>query len=332
MHDSSVQTQSSSPLTRRSARRIGYSMALGAGILWGTTGPLSTALYAEGAALTAVGFWRVLLGGVALGLWGLKHPELFRVDRRGVVLVGLFGGICVAGFEVAYQFAIAGVGVAGAAALLYTAPVIVAIAARLVLGEALTPLRLVLAFGVMLGAALTVRGGSGVETLFSSERQGVVLGVAGGLIAAASYAGTTLIARYAVPRYGPERVLFLEIAGATVLLAVLLPAIGETPVPPTGAGAWVYMGLLAAGTVLAANFLFFGALRRVEAAPVSVAATIEPVAGAVLAFALLGQDLSAMGWAGLLLVVASVAAGYVREGLRASPRPEPQSDPRAVER
>lgn len=307
-------------------------MALGAGILWGTTGPLSTALYAEGAALTAVGFWRVLLGGVALGLWGLKHPELFRVDRRGVVLVGLFGGICVAGFEVAYQFAIAGVGVAGAAALLYTAPVIVAIAARLVLGEALTPLRLVLAFGVMLGAALTVRGGSGVETLFSSERQGMVLGVAGGLIAAASYAGTTLIARYAVPRYGPERVLFLEIAGATVLLAVLLPAIGETPVPPTGAGAWVYMGLLAAGTVLAANFLFFGALRRVEAAPVSVAATIEPVAGAVLAFALLGQDLSAMGWAGLLLVVASVAAGYVREGLRASPRPEPQSDPRAVER
>jgi len=307
-------------------------MALGAGILWGTTGPLSTALYAEGAALTAVGFWRVLLGGIALGLWGIKRPDLFRVDRRAVVLVGLFGGICVAGFEVAYQFAIAGVGVAGAAALLYTAPVIVAIAARLVLGEALTPLRLILAIGVMLGATLTVRGGSGIEALFASERQGMVLGVAGGLIAAASYAGTTLIGRYAVPRYGAERVLFLEIAGATVLLAVLLPAIGETPVPPSGVGAWVYMGLLAAGTVLAANFLFFGALRRVESAPVSVAATIEPVAGAVLAFAMLGQDLTVLGWAGLLLVVVSVAAGYVVEALRAGPPPVPPFNPAAPDR
>ena len=332
MHDSTVQPGSPLSAVPGSARRIGYGMALGAGVLWGTTGPLSTALYAEGAALTAVGFWRVLLGGIALTLWGLKRRELFRVDRQAVVLVGLFGGICVAGFEVAYQFAIAGVGVAGAAALLYTAPVIVAVAARLVLGEALTPLRLVLAVGVMVGATLTVRGGSGIEELFTSERQGMILGVAGGLIAALSYAGTTLIARYAVPLYGPERVLFLEIAGATVLLAVLLPAIGETPVPPAGVGAWIYMGLLAAGTVLAANFLFFGALRRVEAAPVSVAATIEPVAGAVLAFALLGQDLSAMGWVGLLLVVASVAAGYVGEGLRANPPPAPRSDPPAPER
>lgn len=285
-------------------------MALGAGILWGTTGPLSTALYAEGAALTSVGFWRVLLGGIVLALWGIRRPELFRFDRQGVVVVVLLGGVCVAGFEVAYQFAIAGVGVAGAAALLYTAPVLVAIAARAILGEALTPLRLLLAVGVMVGAALTVSGGSGVGELFASEREGMILGVVGGLIAALSYAGTTLIGRYAVPRYGPERVLFMEICGAIVILGILLPAIGETPVLPATAGAWIYMGLLTAATVLAANFLFFGALRRIEAAPVSVATTIEPVAGASLALVLLGQQLTVAGWLGLLLVVVSVAIGY----------------------
>lgn len=331
MHDSSVQPLPPDSAARQRARRMGFSMALGAGILWGTTGPLSTALYAEGAALTAVGFWRVLLGGVALTLWGIRRPDLFRVDRRGVILVGLFGGICVAGFEIAYQFAIAGVGVAGAAALLYTAPVIVAIAARLVLGEALTPLRLLLAMGVMLGAALTISGGSGVVSLFASQQEGMVLGIAGGLIAAVSYAGTILIGRVAVPRYGAERVLFMEIVGATIILAVLLPAIGETPVPPSGAAAWLYMGLLAAGTVLAANLLFFGALRRIEAAPVSVAATIEPVAGALLALALLGQNLTVVGWLGLLMVVASVAAGYLIEGVRASPPREPRSDLQARE-
>ncbi len=327
MHDSSVQPLPPDPNVRQRARRLGFAMALGAGVLWGTTGPLSTALYAEGAALTDVGFWRVLLGGLALAVWGIRRPDLFRVDRRGVLVVGLLGGVCVAGFEIAYQFAIAGVGVAGAAALLYTAPVIVAIAARLVLGEALTPLRLLLALGVMAGAALTVSGGSGsIEALFASQQQGMILGIAGGLIAAVSYAGTTLIGRYAVPRYGAERVLFLEIVGGTVILAAVLPALGRTPAPPSGTAAWLYMGLLAAGTVLAANFLFFGALRRIEAAPVSVATTIEPVAGAVLALALLGQNLTTVGWLGLLLVIASVAAGYMGEGVSTTRPLEQQFD------
>lgn len=314
------------------ARRIGFAMALGAGVCWGTTGPLSTALYAEGAALTAVGFWRIAFGGAALLAWAaLFRRELFDVDRRGVLVVGLLGGACVAGFEVAYQFAIAGVGVAGAAALLYTAPVLVAIAARLLLRESLTPLRILLAVGVMVGAALTVRGGTGVEGLFASKEEGMLLGVIGGLCAAASYAGTTLIGRWAVPQYGAMRVLWMEIAGGTALLAILLPLAGQAPAIPPGAGAWLYIGLLAAATVVAANVLFFGALKRVEAAPVSVAATIEPVAGAVLALALLGQELTALGWAGLALVVGSVAVGYVTEGVR-SRRAAGPHDPRTAAR
>ncbi len=318
--------------TSAAARRVGFAMALGAGICWGTTGPLSTALYAEGAALTAVGFWRIAFGGGALVAWAaLFRRELFDVDRRGLIVVGLLGGACVAGFEVAYQYAIAGVGVAGAAALLYTAPVLVAVAARLLLGEALTPLRILLAIGVMVGAALTVRGGTGVEGLFASKEEGMLLGVGGGLCAAASYAGTTLIGRWAVPRYGAMRVLWMEIAGGTALLAVILPLAGEAPAIPPGAGAWLYIGLLAAATVVAANVLFFGALKRVEAAPVSVAATIEPVAGAVLALALLGQDLTVLGWAGLALVVVSVAVGYVTEGIRSRRTARPD-DPRTAAR
>ena len=35
------------------------------------------------------------------------------------------------------------------------------------------------------------------------------------LLAALAYAGTTLLARWAVPRYGSSRVLFLELAGGT---------------------------------------------------------------------------------------------------------------------
>jgi DME family drug/metabolite transporter len=290
----------------------GYVLALLAGSLWGTTGPLSTRLYAEGAAITGIGFWRILLGLAGMALYALVADRtLLRIDRRGLLLVGLGGGALVALFEVAYQFGIAGAGVAGAAALLYTAPVIVTVLALPLLGERLTLLRLVLAVVVMVGAALTVTGGSrvGAESAGASLTQGV----AGGVLAAVSYAGTTLLARYAVPRYGALRVLFYEILGGTLVLGLVLPLAGHAPLPPSTSGAWIYTFTLTLATVLLANFAFFGAARRIEAAPVSVAATIEPVVGALLALLLLGQQLTAVGWAGLAMVVGGVATGYWRE-------------------
>ncbi|HSD31689.1 MAG TPA: EamA family transporter, partial [Gemmatimonadales bacterium] len=298
------------PASPRSTRLVGYACALGAGSIWGTTGPLSTALYAQGGTLTGIGFWRLVLGIVGILAFGVMQRDFFRIDLRGWLLVGLGGGVLVALFEVAYQFAISGAGVAGAAALLYTAPVLVAVLAVPLLGERLTPMRLVLALVVMAGAALAVLGGSreGV-TVATTLRAGVV----GGGLAALSYAGTTLLARYAVPRYGPMRVLFLEILGGIGVLGVVLPLAGRAPAPPPTSGAWLYTALLAAGTVVAANVLFFNAAKRIDAAPTAVAATIEPVVSALLAFALFAQRLTPLGWIGLLMVVGGVAGGYLEE-------------------
>src|SRR5438270_11599048 len=71
--------------TSRTPRLAGYLFALAAGATWGTTGPLSTGLYALMPA-TSIGFWRVLLGTVCLAAWGLLfYRELFRVrseERR----------------------------------------------------------------------------------------------------------------------------------------------------------------------------------------------------------------------------------------------------------
>ena len=261
---------------------------------------------------TSIGFWRVLMGTVCLALWGLAFRRaLFRVDRRGWLLVGLGGGLLVALFEVAYQFAIAGVGVAGAAALLYTAPVIVAVLARLILKEALTATRLLLALLVMAGVALTVSGGSNAGA--EAARLGIGAGIAGGLLSALSYAFTTLMARFAVPRYGAVRVLFLEALGGVVILGIVLTLAGHAPAPPPSTPAWRGLAGLTAGSVLAANILFFAAVKRIEAAPAAVAATIEPIVGTLLALLLFNQQLSPLGWLGLAMVVGGVAAGYLQE-------------------
>lgn len=308
------------PATAHTSRLTGYLFALGAGATWGTTGVLSTALYGEGAAITGIGFWRVLIGILGLAAWGLAlRPDLFRADRRGWLTVALGGGALVALFEVAYQYAIAGTGVAGAAALLYTAPVIVAILAQPILGETLTPVRVLLAVVVMVGATLTVRGGSPTGGPAGADGPGIVAGVVGGALAALSYAGTTLLARWAVPRYGAVKVLFLELTGGTVLLGVLLPLFGRPPLPPSTASAWLYVAALAILTVLLANFFFFAAVRRIEAAPTAVAATIEPVVAALLAVVAFRQGLTLVGWLGLLMVVGGVAGGYWREAFREGP-------------
>src|SRR5256885_9396095 len=117
----------------------------------------------------------------------------------------------------------------------------------------------------------------------------------------------------APPRSGVVRALFLEAIGGVLLIWIAL-AIGARPphLPPSPA-AWRGLLGLAAGSVIAANLLFFGAMKRIEAAPASVAATIEPVVGALLALMLFGQRLTVLGWLGLLMVVAGVAAGYVLE-------------------
>src|SRR2546422_10013735 len=112
------------------------------------------------------------------------------------------------------------------------------------------------------------------------------------------------MARFAVPRYGAVRVLFLEALGGVAILGVVLTLVHHAPAPPPSAAAW---------RGLAANLFFFAAVRRIEAAPAAVAATIEPVVGTLLALLLFSQRLTAPGWLGLAMVVGGVAMGYVVE-------------------
>ena len=298
------------------ARLVGYAFALCAGAIWGTTGPLSTALYEEGAQITAVGFWRIFLATIGFVIYGLFARDLFRADRRAWLLVAVVGGIFVAIFEVCFQYAIAGLGVAPAVALLYTAPVMVAFLAHTLLGEKLNVLRITLAVVVMVGVALTVTGtamphGGDSETTGSGIPK--LLALIMGILTAMSFAGTTILARFAVPRYGAVKVLFLELLGGTAILAVLLPLSGRTPQLPQTVSSWIYIALLGIGAVLAANFFFFAAVKRIDAAPTAVAASIEPFVGAILALLLFDQQLRWFGWLGLVMVVAGVSGGAKEE-------------------
>src|SRR3989304_4838218 len=80
------------PMNARRTRLVGYLCALGAGTLWGTTGPLPTALYAQGAEITGIGFWRIAVAGGGLVGDGALRRRLSTMARRSLRLAGLLGG------------------------------------------------------------------------------------------------------------------------------------------------------------------------------------------------------------------------------------------------
>jgi drug/metabolite transporter (DMT)-like permease len=257
-----------------------------------------------------VGFWRVLLAVLGFTIYGFFARDLFKLDRRGLLLITVIGGGLVALFEVPFQYAIAGLGVAPAVALLYTAPVTVAFAGHFILKEKLTPLRVTLAVVVMIGVWLTVNGEAVNGANPTTSR---FIGLVGGLLSAASYAGTTILARYIVPRYGSTKMLYWELIGGLLFLGIFLPLFGQTPSPPENLPSWVYVAGLGIGAVVAANFFFFAAVKRIDAAPAAVAASVEPLVGALLALALFNQQLTLFGWVGLAMIIAGVSGGYLEE-------------------
>ena len=149
--------------------------------------------------------WLLLLAVVSGACYAVFCHYILTIDRRGIVLIMAVGGALVAMFEVPLQYAIAGLGVAPAVALLYTAPVTVAVAGHFILREKLTPLRIALAVGVMIGVWLTVNGEAADQSQPTASR---LAGIVGGLIAAASYAGSAILGRYIVPRYGSRKMLY----------------------------------------------------------------------------------------------------------------------------
>jgi drug/metabolite transporter, DME family len=135
-----------------------------------------------------------------------------------------------------------------------------------------------------------------------------------GITCGVSAAVYTVFGRMAAPRYGSLAVtLYSTLGGGLLLLVAWGVGIIEVSMPPPDT--WVLLVVFSLLTMSLATWLYFAALKRVEASRASIIATTEPVVASILAAVLLGQTMAPIGWAGLLLVVVGVAGAY---GLRST--------------
>lgn len=287
----------------------GYFEVVGAAVLWGSSGIFAVNLFRLGVPPESLALLRPVVGGaILLILLGWRSPQTLRVDRTGLFVLGLGGGLAIGAFQIAYQLSTDAVGVPSTVAMLYVAPAVVALASGPLLGEWPDRTRIVLLVITLTGVWLSVLGAEEVTAEFGST------GVVWGLLAGVSYGAYTLFGRYAAPKYGSMATVFYSTIGSCALLAVAVPAISGPVVLPTSGAAWGLLFAFGLLTIAVAHFLFFDALAHIDASRASIATAIEPVVAALLATWLLAQGLRPLGWVGIALVV----VGVVGVGLSAS--------------
>ena len=270
-----------------------------AAIAWGTGGVVAAVLHrTTGLGPIAISFWRTLIGVALLaGLHLLAPAPRTGPFRLGVTIAT---GVGLAVYQTAYYAAVTASGVAFATVLtLGSAPVLIALGARLCLGERLTPSGLAAVAVAPLGLCL-VAGFPGL-----SGPSGSVVGLVLSLVSAGGYAVVTVLHRW-LGGVDPARTTLSGFVVAGVCLAPLAAMEGlcptHGPVLPT-LGLLAYLGIFSTAV---AYRLFFASLGSVRATTVSVLTLTEPLTAAVLAVLLLGEHLTWTMAAGTLLLLGSV--------------------------
>ena len=290
---------------------LGYAMVLAATCMWGINGTVSKAILSSG--LSSLRLTEVRSTGAALALGTallVARPRLLRIRRGELLFLAVFGILGLALVQWLYFFAIHRLQIGIALIIQYLAPVLIALWARFVAKE---PVRrriwvaLVLALG---GLSLVVDLWHG----FSLD----TLGTAAALGAAIAFALYILLAEHAVGQRDPVSLLCLGFAVAAVFWAVIQPWWSfpaglvddrvrlDGVLLATTTPIWLLMlTMIVVGTILP-FLLLVGALRHVSATRVGVTAMFEPVAGALVAYAWLGESLSAAQLTGGAVVLGGI--------------------------
>lgn len=293
------------------ATRLAIGAIALAALLWAIAATVASHLFGEGVDPIELSQARAVIaaGGLALA-GGIRTSAR---ARSGGSIIGL--GLSIALVNATYYVAIERLNVAVALVLQYTAPVLVvvwsALSARRAPPADVGAALIASVTGVVLVSGLLARGAGAIDAL----------GIAMGLATAVLFATYTLLSERASRAYGPLGATFRGFFVASVFwIAYQLPrGWPETLLLREHVLGVTFVGV--AGTLLP-FLLFVWGVERVRAERAAIAATLEPVAGAIAAWVWLDQGLTPLQVLGATLVIAAVLALQLR-GRTAAGRESP---------
>jgi len=287
----------------------GFLLIALAAVSWGTTGTATTFLVRDTAVSPlTIGVARLAVAALVLAAlaWIGGSSRIARAD----VVPCLAMGACMAVFQAGYFTAVVLVGVALTALIaICSAPLAIAVLARIALGERLTRrAALALVIGVT-GTALLIAFPRGVADLAPRFTAGVALALTAGV----AYAVYVVIAKASVARSAPLPLAAATfLAGGLWLAPALLWAEPSARQIATGWPLLLYLGVVTTGLAYAA---YTTGLTSVSAAAAGIVSLLEPLTATLLGVLLFEERLGAIGVAGAVLLLGAVAM-LVREETR----------------
>jgi len=275
-------------------RVVGTGLVAAAAMLWGCWSLV----------LRPAGLTGIPSALVVLAVMGAPAPFVLRrapFRDRGAALALLLLGIADAGNAGLYFAAIQRGPVSVAVLTHYLAPVIVALAAPAILGEAPSRRARAAAPLSLLGLALLVwRPGAGLPL------ETALLGAGSALF----YAVIVFSAKRAERSFSPLAVTALH----APLSAALLLAFGGRAALPAMEGGTLLLAAGAAVFGLGGSVLFYTGLRRVSSQVAGALTYLEPLTATLLGWAVFSERLDVLALAGAALVLAcGVAVALERE-------------------
>ncbi|GLY98576.1 EamA family transporter [Actinoplanes sp. NBRC 103695] len=265
-----------------------------AGVLWGTTG-IVVQLIRESTGLSpvAIGFYRLAIAAAALLLVMRPAFSVLRTRWRPLLVIGVGLGA----YQALYFVAVVWGGVTVATVVsLGLAPVLIAGWEAVRSRRRPSRASLVSIAAAIAGLAL-ICGSPG-----AAPRP--LLGLLAALASGLGYAITTVIGRTAGERVEPLTLATVSTTvGAATLLPLALASGVALPFPSAAAGQLAYLGVV---TTAVAYALFYLGLRSTAGSAAVIVTLLEPLTAAVLAVAVLGEQISLPVAAGGFLLLSAV--------------------------
>ncbi|MBD2459505.1 EamA family transporter [Oscillatoria sp. FACHB-1407] len=294
--------------THQYRNAFGFAAIALAATLWAIAAIVASQLFAAGVTPLQLAMARAVIA--AIGLGAINHwtgQSRHWRDWRIVIL-----GLSLALVTLAYYIAIERLSVAVAVVIQYTAPALIVILSAARLGR-------LPSWATSIAAAIALLGVVFVSGLGTDELRVDAVGLIAAGLSAIFFASYTLFSEALVDRYGAIGVMFRGFVVSSLLwLMIQLPQGMPSEIfqAQTLPGI-VFVGI--GGTLIPFSLLCWG-IQQVRAERGAIAATLEPVMAAGLAWFALGQALTPLQLMGSLLVIIAVTLLQIQKGDR-SPQP-----------
>lgn len=296
-----------STINIRAEARNGLSFIMFAAVMWGTVGITTKTLYGLSATNPlSIGFFRLALSLPVLiaVCWTTQKRQMFAVAGRDLSLMLLIG-MMTALYQVCYFGAIERTGVAVATLVtLCTAPVMVAVISVFITRQRPSAYVLMALAGALAGTAILV-GFQENAGESSADTSGILLALG----SAFGYSMVTLASRKLAGRYHPFQSIAISFSFGAVILFVFAVTQGIVlNYTPIGWSLLFYLGTVP--TALA-YVLFIAGMRSTTATVASIGTLLEPLVATTLAWLILGERFSPMGFVGVALLSGSLVILYM---------------------